>query len=329
MQTDSLSLAVIGAGGFFDTRVGPHLLDAANIKLHAPMVRDQARAEALAEKFGADQAYSNVDDVFADPDVQAVYLVTPVHTHLPLTLAAARAGKHVLCEKPMAMDVAECRSMVDACEEAGVKLMVAFMSRFHTPFRRLKEQIQAGVLGRVVACRCRWGFHYPAQPGLWRQVPAQGGGGPLMDVGSHALDLLRFWLGEIAEVAALSDTLVFDYEVEDTCTVLLKFASGAQGVVESHFSVPGAENGTEILGTKGVARIPHVNAPEPIHIHTLDGDQIIPPDGPNRYTVMFEHFAEACLTDSTVEVTGEDGARNIEIIRAAYRSAQERQFVGV
>ncbi|MBC8443117.1 Gfo/Idh/MocA family oxidoreductase, partial [PVC group bacterium] len=248
-------------------------------------------------------------------------------THMPLTLAAARAGKHVLCEKPMAMDVSECCRMIDACEEAGVKLMVAFMSRFHTPFRRLKEHIEAGVLGRVVACRCRWGFHYPPQPGLWRQDPALGGGGPLMDVGSHALDLLRFWLGEVDEVAALSDTLAFDYDVEDTCTVLLRFACGAQGVVESHFSVPGAENGTEILGTMGIARIPHVNTPEPIQIHTLDGDQIIPPDGPNRYTAMFEHFAEACLTAGAVEVTGEDGARNTELIRAAYRSAQERTFV--
>ena len=293
------------------------------------MVRDQARAEELARKHGARRACATVDAVLGDPDVDAVYIVTPVHTHLPLTLAAASAGKHVLCEKPMAMDAAECSRMIDACRAQGVKLMPAFMSRFHTPFLRLKESIEAGVLGTVVACRCRWGGYYPPQPDAWRQNPAQGGGGPLMDVGSHAFDLLRFLVGEIAEVATLSGTLVFGYAVEDTCTVLIRFASGAQGVVESHWSVPRALSSTEVLGSEGVALMPHVTAAEPIRLRTLAGEATVPPDGPDRYTAMFEHFADACLGRIKLRLSGEDGLRNMATVDAAYRSARERTFVSI
>jgi len=328
-MSDRIRMAVIGAGGFFDKRAAQHLIEAENVTLHAVMVRDQARADALAEKHGAARGYSTADDVFGDADVDAVYLVTPVCTHMPLTLAAAEAGKHVLCEKPMALNASECRRMIDACAEADVKLAPAFMSRFHTPFLRLKDCIDDGLLGDIVACRSRWGGHYPPAPGAWRQAPELGGGGPLMDTGSHAFDLLRFWLGEIVEVAALSDTLAFDYAVEDTCTVLAKFASGAQGVVESHWSAPRATNTNEVLGSKGVAITPHVTVAEPIQICTRDGNQTIPPDGRNRYTAMFEHFAEACLTGRPPAVTGEDGARNVEILAAAYQSARERRFVPV
>ena len=150
-----------------------------------------------------------------------------------------------------------------------------------------------------------------------------------MDVGSHAIDLLRFLVGEIIEVAALSDTLVFDYGVEDTCTVLLRFASGAQGVVESHWSVPHTVSVTEILGSRGVALMPHVTVEEPIRLRTLSGEETIPPGGPNRYTAMFEHFADACLGRTPLELTGEDGLRNSQTIDAAYRSARERAFVSI
>ena len=326
---DCLRMAVIGAGGFFDKRAAPHLLAARNMKLHALMARDQDKAEALARKHGALRAYSSAQTVFDDPDVDAVYLVTPVHTHLPLTRAAAQAAKHVLCEKPMALNAAECSQMIDACRTHGVLLMPAFMSRFHTPFRQLKKRLADGVLGNVVACRCRWGGHYPPQPDAWRQDPAQGGGGPLMDVGSHAFDLLRFLVGEVTDVAALSDTLVFDYAVEDTGTVLLRFTSGAQGVVESHWSVPRALSSTEVLGSEGVALMPHVTIEEPILLRTRSGEETIPPGGPNRYTAMFEHFADACLGRAALRLTGEDGLRNNQTIDAAYRSARERTFVPV
>ena len=328
-MADQLRLAVIGAGGFFDRRAAQPLHAAANVELHSMMVRDQSRAEELARKHGAQRAFATVDAVLDDPDVDAVYLVTPVHTHLPQALAAARAGKHVLCEKPMAMNAAECSEMIEACRTHGVHLMPAFMSRFHTPFLQLRERLADGGLGKIVACRCRWGGYYPPHPGVWRQDPTQGGGGPLMDVGSHAIDLLRFLVGEITEVAALSDTLVFDYGVEDTCTVLLRFASGAQGLVESHWSAPRAVSATEVLGSQGVTLMPHVTVAEPIRLQTLAGDETIPPGGPNRYTAMFEHFADACLGRTPLELTGEDGLRNSQTIDAAYRSARERAFVSI
>ena len=327
MSSDRLRIGVIGAGGFFDKRAAGPLADAANVDLHSVMVRDQHRADALACKHGARRAYATVDELLADPDVDAVYIVTPVHTHLAITRAAAHAGKHVLCEKPMALSTAECREMIEACAHADVKLMVAFMSRFHPPYRALRDRIRAGDLGQVVAFRGRWGFYYPPSPSLWRQALELAGGGPLMDVGSHAIDCLRFWLGEVAEVAAFSDTLAFDYPVEDTCNVLLKFESGVQGSLESHFSVRNAPNGFELLGTGGIAVVPHVTMNEPTEIRTTAGTNRVAAESTDRYTAMFEHFAQACLHGEAPGVTGEDGLRNMAVIEAVYQSSRERRFV--
>jgi len=290
------------------------------------MVRDKARAAELARRHSAPAYYDNIEDLLADPEVDAVYISTPVDTHRDLTLKAARAGKHVLCEKPMALNAEQCHEMIEACKAAGVKLGIGFMRRFHPCHRKIKELIGDDALGRLVLGRVQTHSWYPPKDGAWRQVKARGGGGPLMDIGSHCIDLLRFFMGEVMAVAALCDNIVHGYEVEDIATVLLRFENGAHGVVDCSFVTANRQNLVEVYGTEGtlIAQRSAGGFTDP-KLHLIKGREMseVPFDDGDQYALQFEAFARAVLLDEEPPVTGMDGLINIEVIQAAYRSSIE------
>jgi predicted dehydrogenase len=214
---------------------------------------DKGRTEAVARKYGVDLWFTDVDAMLDTPGIQAVYVASPVDLHKPHVLAAASRGLHVLCEKPLALNVKECREIVQACSQQGVKLMVAYMMRFHAAHQNVLQMVREGDLGELTFGRAQLAFWYPEGPGLWRQHFARSGGGAIMDVGTHALDLLRMLMGEVADVAGFVDTMTFSYDVDDRSTLLLRFASGAHGAVECAFNGPheGAANGVEVHGLSG------------------------------------------------------------------------------
>ena len=186
---------------------------------------------------------------------------TPPSSHAALTIAAAKAGKHILCQKPIALNAHEGQAMVEACAENNVALGVGYMMRYHGAHQKMKTLIQDGVIGRPVAARVRYSVWSPPLPpgqeadeyGAWMHDPEVAGGGPMMDMGVHAIDLLIMMLGRITEVASFCDTLVHDYDVEDTATCLFKFANGVQAVLETYMSVPNFEGRRliEIYGSEG------------------------------------------------------------------------------
>ncbi len=251
---------VIGAGGIADRRTIPEGIKASpRCQLVAVMDADARRARSVAEKYGVRHCLTRVEELLALPEVEAVYIATPNYLHREQTIAAARAGKHVLVEKPFAMTLAEGEAMIAACQKARVKLMAGYLMRFHAHHQCLTRMIQAGDLGQIVFGRAQLTCWYPEIPGAWRQDPAQGGGGALMDMGTHCLDLLEMLMGPIRELAANVDTLTFSYRVEDAATVLARFESGAHGVVDVNFDVPdeAAQNTLEVRGTKGAVIADH------------------------------------------------------------------------
>jgi len=143
--------------------------------------------------------------------------------------------------------------MMAACKSHNVKLSLGFMMRFHPHHVRAKELVDSGAMGDLVCASVQWNFAYPPKSGLWRQDPSVSGGGCLMDVGIHCVDLLRFFMGEVEEVVAMTGNVVFQYPVEDISTLILRFKGGAQAVVENSFAVDAkhSRNGLELLGTKG------------------------------------------------------------------------------
>ena len=320
---------VIGAGGFADRVAIPGLLAAKGNALQAVMVRDQERAESLARKYGVSEAYDSIESLVRSETIDAVYVCSPLHLHEAHTTAAANAGKHILCEKPMALDVSSCDRMIEACRATDVKLMIGFMLRFHPHHRRIREMIQEGTLGQIVEARTQRSFWYPSQPDNWRQDPARGLAGGLADVGSHAIDLLRFLLGEIVEVSAMTDTLVHEYAVEDLAVVLLRFASRAIGIADTSFAIPRSRALLEIYGTEGTIFAERVQGHELcVRCSLRDGsDEEINLPAPNLYTEEFEHFATCISEDREPSITGRDGQVNIEILRAVLESAEKGTYV--
>ncbi|HJN14670.1 MAG TPA: Gfo/Idh/MocA family oxidoreductase, partial [Armatimonadota bacterium] len=250
----NLRWGIIGCGNVAETKGGPALYGVEGSELVAVMSRSAEKGADFAQRHGARRHYTSVADLLSDDEVDAVYVATPPHLHAEQTVLAAEAGKHVLCEKPMALTVAECETMVAACRDAGVELWIAYYRRCWPPIVLMKELLERGTIGQPTMARVTLtGMYGPPGDGTipWRLQPEVSGGGGLMDVGSHRLDLLVHLLGEVRDVSAFVDTISSDLAVDDSASLLLKFAGGAQAVVSCHWNVADAVDELEVGGTKG------------------------------------------------------------------------------
>jgi predicted dehydrogenase len=341
---------VIGAGGIADRRTIPEgIMASPRCELAAVMDTDAGRARAVADKYGARHCFTRMEDLLALKEVDAVYIATPNYLHREQTVAAAQAGKHVLVEKPFAKTVAEGEAMIAACREARVKLMAGYLMRFHAHHQRLKAMVEAGDLGQLVFGRAQLTCWYPDIPGAWRQDPRLGGGGAIMDMGTHCLDLLEMFLGPISEVAAFARTLTFHYAVEDSATVLVRFASGAQGVVDVNFNVPdeAAQNVLEVRGTKGavladhtigqdagghmVAYLPQGSKGYEAAQVRLAGSiaQPVEVEPINCYQAQVEHLADCIENDRRPAIGGGEALHILRLALLAYESARTGKIMQV
>ncbi|MCX7011694.1 MAG: Gfo/Idh/MocA family oxidoreductase [Candidatus Sumerlaeota bacterium] len=343
-----LRFGVIGAGGIARRKTIPGMLQAANCELAAVM--DVANIEAIAREFGVAKAYDNETQLLADPSVEAVYIASPVCLHASQILAAAERGKHILCEKPLTLTLAEAERAVEACRRHGVFLQEGYMMKFHGAHRAIRRLIDDGRLGRLVYMRAQLSCWYPRIDGAWRQNPAKGGGGSLIDMATHLYDLLEYFAGPIRRVAALTGNLVQDYASEDASTTLLEFASGAQATVDSFFCIPDEASRTrlEIYGSRGgiltegtigqsvggsVEAIFGLGDAAYDAAQNKDVARVFQPiefDKINPYQAECEYFADCVLSNRAPEINNAKNALHIlRVTEAAYRSARERRFVEV
>jgi predicted dehydrogenase len=292
------------------------------------MRRDRDRAKDFAERHGVPRFYSSADALLADPEVNSVFVGTPPDAHAELTALAAAAGKHVICEKPIARTSAEARSMIEACDRAGVRLMICHYQRFNLRHRQMLEWIREGAIGRVVSARINFSSYSPGVDGGWRHDLARSGGGPLMDLGSHCLDLLLYCCGPIADSHSFVDAMLPGGTVEDTATLVLRFESGAHATVTTHWSarVPDGttSNAIEIWGTDGsIVSFPLFSKDHSgtLLLHRPDEtqDASLPP-GRKVHEDLFEHFHEAVETGGPLLAPVEDAVRGLEVIERAYRT---------
>jgi len=327
---EPLRIGVIGATGFADRIAIPEFARSSKIRIVAVQGRDEGRVRSVAERHGVPRWVTRVDELLAMDDLDAVYVCSPVFQHAEHVIAAARAGKHVLCEKPMGLTSDECRAMASACKEAGVVLIPAFMMRFNPAHMRMRELIEPGAVRRVVSLRAQFGFWYPEDPRAWRQVRELAGAGALVDVGSHCIDLVRFLAREIAEVSAQVSTLHFSCNVDDASVLLLRLQSGALAVVDVYFNTPSVENRLEIAGTRAT-----IVAKGTIGALTHSRFRVLSPEGVEQveltyespYTLEIERFADVIRGRAQPIVTDLDGIRCQEVIEAAVRSSQTKQAV--
>jgi len=313
---------VLGAGSVAQRRVMPALNANPGCRIQALMVRDPNRAAQLADQFGASRPYHRVEDLLADPQIDAVYVSSPVYLHCQHVLAAAAAGKHVLCEKPMAMSTDECRQMIDACEKAGVHLEICFVLRGWPIYQQIRQQIEKGQLGQLVELRGHLAKWTSRQEGEWRLDPEKGGGGALMDVGAHYLDLFRYLAGDFSRIVGMNSSAIFDWPVEESAFTLVEFTSGAHGELGISFAVPHSGNLLEIYGTKGTLLLG-----KQMHLLTEAGEEILPVEFPDYYSGLLNHFCRCLDAGGPPLASGLDGLRNLEAITAAYRSSQENRIL--
>jgi predicted dehydrogenase len=323
---------LIGCGDIAEKRVAPAMCDLDGHTIRAVARADASRVHEFAARFGAEKACASAEEVIDDPQVDAVYLATPVDLHHPHTLAAARAGKHVLCEKPMALSSAECDTMIEACAKAGVLLGVAYYRRFYPAVVEIKRLLDSDTLGRPVLGRSLaaeyWSFP-DDHPFRWRLTKAQGGGGPLMDFGSHRIDILLDILGPVTHVSAFTDRLSFEREVEDSALVTMRHASGAQSMVGAYHTIGPPSDELEIFGSRGKVVIETLNS-SVMKIASGGNEQTkeLPPH-PNLHLPLLEDFGEAINQGRQPRVTGRIGSLTNRVIEAAYPSSVDNVTVEI
>jgi predicted dehydrogenase len=313
---------LLGCGDIARKRVARAIIDAPGSQLVAACRREERQLYEFCRQFQVPRAFTCAADLLCDPDIDAVYIATPVHLHLPHTLAAAAAGKHVLVEKPMARTVAECDQMIAACRQHGVQLGVAYYRRFYPIVRRIKELLASGEIGKPLAVSAVTATAFNLRPGAdgyWRVLPEEGGGGALMDIGSHRLNLFLDLFGDVAEVKSVCSTVAGAYAAEDVASLVLRFASGVHGSLQCFFGAATDPDEFAVMGTAGrlVAR--------PLNGSTLQIDLASgsrrethpPPD--NLHAPLVADFVAALREGRPPLVTGEEGRRTNEVMARAYR----------
>jgi predicted dehydrogenase len=310
MNSEPARWGLIGAGDIVRRRVAPALIDSPSCDIVAVSRGRPELAAAFAADIGARRWHSRWQELVADPDVDCVYVATPVDVHAEQTIAAAEAGKHVLCEKPMAMTTAECDRMIAACRAHHVRLGIAYYRHFYPVILRVKAMLESGDIGQPVFAQVN-AFEYfdpaPDHPRRWLLDPARAGGGPMMDFGCHRLEMLMHLFGAVRRTAAVTANVVFDRAVEDTAAVLLQFEGGPCAAVTVTHAAEERQDTLQVFGTRGSLHVDELNAGS-LRIRTGNQSRVEShPPAANIHRPLIDDFVEALLTDREPAVTGEIG----------------------
>jgi predicted dehydrogenase len=293
-----LNWIVVGIGDIATRRVIPAIQAESRSRLYGLVTRDPNKGAPYNTR-----VWGSLDEALSDPAVDAVYIATPVFLHAPQTIQSLRAGKHVLCEKPMAMNEAEARSMVDAAREAKRSFGVAYYRRTYPKLQRAKQLLEAGAIGRPVLAELTshgW-FDGKDADRAWLVDPAQAGGGPLFDIASHRIDVLNFLFGEPLRVSAHLSNAVHHYAVEDNATAMIDYAGGIRGIVDVRWHSKVKRDECRIRGTEGEIDLTPLNGPELIY---PAGHENLPPHS-NLHYPMIENFVDAVLDEAALVSSGD------------------------
>lgn len=308
---------LIGLGDIARKRVAPALRDSPFCELVAVSRARAELAESFAREFGARRWCAEWQELLTDYEVDAIYVATPVHLHAEQTIAAAERGKHVLCEKPMALSVADCDRMIAACRANDVKLGVAYYRHFYPVVRRVKELLDSGKLGVPVVAQINafeWFDPSASDPRAWLIKKILSGGGPMFDFGCHRIEVLLDIFGEVRDVkASFANTFFFDREVEDTATAVLKFSRGTSGTLTVTHAAREPQDTFDLYCTNGSIHIPVLNEGT-MRVLDPDGERIeTHPNARNIHQPLIDDFATAVLENRDPVVTGEI-ARAVAIV---------------
>jgi len=344
---DIIKWGVIGSGGIARRRTIPEgIIPAGNAKLISVYDIDLKVNALVAKEFYAN-AVNSVEEL-VNSDIDAVYVATPVNLHIGHVMAAAKAKKHVFCEKPLGLSVEEAEKMADVCNQEGVLFGIGFMMRFLSQHQAALKLIKQCDLGKPIFCRAQLSCWYPPIQGAWRQDQATGGGGSLIDMGSHCIDLLEMFLGNVKSVSCFINNSIHPYKSEDSAVVTLLFENGAIGTVDSYFCIPdnSSKNVLELYGSKGsilatgtigqgssgkmIAFLEQDPSDyDPQQIRETGEGMAINPTPVNPYRAEIEEFSSAILKNRIPLNNSSIGLHSQKVIAACYESAKTGKITEV
>lgn len=339
---------VIGAGGIADRRTIPGLLLSENSELVAIMEVNQELVNKLKAKYNCKYAYTSYEELLDNPEIDAVYIASPVVCHKEQAISAAKHKKHILLEKPAALTIEEGLEILNAAKENGVLIASGLMMRYHGYHQKIKEMISNGDIGNVVSARAQLTCWYPEIKGAWRQDKAQSGGGALMDMGVHCIDLIEYITGgKTTSVVGFNKTKTFNYNVDDSSNLLIDLDNGVTAYIDSNFNIPddAAFCRMEFYGTKGsitcegtigqveggsvkvVLSDPTGYAAE--QNRTVNNKFDLEAKLGNMYEKEISSFANSILNNTELTVPLEDALHVQKVIIAAYKSSDEGKIMRV
>jgi len=349
-----LGVGIIGAGAIAEWHVKGVLANQEKAKILAVADVDEVRAKEKAERWGVTCWYTDYHHLLEREDINMVIISTPNCYHAEIACAAAEAGKHILCEKPIATTLADADRMIQTCRKNKVKLQIGYQLRYHPYFLKVKELIDKGEIGEIISIRGRmshdWGGIEKGPTGSrgWFAVKELSGGGTLLDNGCHYFDLLRYLVGEIKEVFAYTASFTKDKDVEDNAVALCKFESGAIGQVEASWTDRrGWDSELLVYGTVGVIECIDYIASGELKLYSRSRNPKIywKPEGfeeeikvnatrfecvgENAYISQITDFLKIIEEDREPGCSGEEGKASLEVVLAAYHSAETGQVVSL
>ncbi len=287
---------VIGVGDITKRRVIPAIQAEPRSQLYGIVSRDPEKAQPYKTRI-----WTSLDQALADPNVGAVYVATPVFLHAPQTIQSLRAGKHVLCEKPMAMNEAEACAMLDVSEKSGKLFGVAYYRRTYPKVHRAKQLLEAAAIGKpVVAELTCHGWFDGTGSRSWLVDPAKAGGGPLHDIASHRIDVLNFLFGQPQRATGQLSNVVHHYAVEDNATVMIEYAGGVRGIVDVRWHSKIDRDECRIRGTDAEMDLTPLNGPDLVYAGRRE---MLPPHS-NLHYPMIENFVDAVLGKAPLLASG-------------------------
>jgi 1,5-anhydro-D-fructose reductase (1,5-anhydro-D-mannitol-forming) len=307
---------LIGTHGLFDRGGKNAFEEAEDAELVAVLSSDPARAEEFSSEHDVETATADMSEFLATPGLEAVWVASPTWLHHEQGKAAIEAGVHVLLEKPLAYDAKSAWDLVEAAEEAGVKLATGYQGRYVPAHATMKRLLDEGAIGEPSVARTYYGIHRPGPPPEWRQKRSTARWGALSDVGTHHIDLLRMFLGDIDEASGYHDRAL-GFETDDAVGAALKFASGPVATLSISTNVWVQFTRVELHGTEGALVAEDTNPTGQGRALLLKPDadpEDVTGDRPNAWIAQLDTVTRVFSGEDLPYATGEDGAKAVEVM---------------
>lgn len=320
-----ISWGLIGCGDIAQRRVAPALTQSPQSELAAVSRANPDLLDEFADGFRAEHRFAEWQELVKSEHIDAVYVATPPNLHAEQTVAAAEAGKHVLCEKPMAMNVAECDRMIAAAKVNGVKLGIAYYRQFYPVVKRIKEVIDSQEIGKptiVEVAAFEWVDPDSKDPRAWRLRRDIAGGGPMFEFGCHRIQLLLHLFGPVQALSATTSNALFDREVEDTATASFEFANGLVATLTVSHAVMEPRDTFVVWGSEGSVSTKVLNEGRLI-VKSRNGERAESHEpARNIHQPLIDDFVRAIIDDRQPSVTGEIGKAVAEVEEEIYDHAR-------